>query len=137
MIILQIAIDSFAAKTEYYYPATLNTTIKKVLQDLGEKSDNDISIAGANDYDTIFTGQIGCSGLALLPSSFKNPYDDSKPVLITSKVDPPIWSKNYAGVVYYVPLEVKGNIAKRYKIYGAGENGLASLVLSSEGVLKF
>ena len=63
--------------------------------------------------------------------NFKNAYGDSKPVLIITKTDPPLWDKNCIGVIYYVPMDVKGNIAKSYKIYGAGKKGLIPTALQS------
>jgi energy-coupling factor transporter transmembrane protein EcfT len=138
MHILQLVLEDFA-EIAMYYPANLNVSVRNVLQDLGKDSDVSITIAGI-DKDTIFPNEIGSTTPAMLSrwstQSFHNPYDDSKPVLIVTKIDPPAWNKKIVGVVYYVPLGVKGNIAKGYKIYGAGKDGLLSLVLSSESNKK-
>lgn len=131
---LQLYIEDFAERANKNYPASINTTIKELLEDLGIESDVDTSIAGAGNRDTLFTEEIGSVGPCLLPPNYANPFGKSQPVLITSRVDPPKWDKNYIGVVYYVPLEVKGNIAKGYKIYGAGHKELLELVLTSKGL---
>jgi Tfp pilus assembly protein PilE len=133
---LQIYVEDFAERANNNYPASINTTVKEVLEDLVIESDNDTSIAGAGNRDTVFTAQISSSGPAFLHSQFINPIYISNPVLINSAIDPPVWDKNYIGVIYYVPLEVKGNIAKGYKIYGAGVKGLLSMTLTSYELKK-
>ena len=109
-----------------------------VLKDINVTSSDSSSVTGCSSGDKIFAKDIGTRGLSLLPAKehFKNCFDKSKPVLIISKTDPPLWDKNCIGVIYYVPIDVKGHIAKRYKIYGAGKKGLIPSVVQSGDMPK-
>jgi len=133
MYILQQSLEEFANITGGYYPANLSTTATQIAQQISLESKENISLTGTSDYENIFAGEIGIDHKAILPHDITNPFfskESPGPVFTTSFVDPPSWS--IPGVVFYVPLEVNGNIAKGYKIYGAGKDGLLSLVFSSE-----
>jgi len=116
------------------YPSHLNTTVFEMLKEVNQTSNNSVSLVGFNKSDTIYSKDIGSTGPSLLPAkgNFKNPYGNSKPVLIFSKTDPPVWDKKCIGVIYYVPINVEGNIALGYKIYGAGKKGLLNCLQSGD-----
>lgn len=131
---LRLCFEDFSKKANGYYPSHLNTRVLDVLKDLNVTSNDSSSVTGYSNSDTIFAKDIGTTGPSLLPAKehFKNCFDKSKPVLIISKTDPPGWDKKCIGVIYYVPVDIKGNIAKSYKIYGAGKKGLIPTALQSE-----
>ena len=128
---LQLTIEDFYFQAGNKYPANLNVTVEEIT--VGQKENNNGSVSMAGAYgDTIYPTQIGTNGPALLPiNHFRNSFNKKSPVAICTKTDPPIWNKKTAGVVYYVPLGINGNIAAGYKIYGSGKKGLISLVISS------
>ena len=131
MYAVQHALEKFSTMTEGYYPADINTTVRELRRQLGSKSDNDTSVAGAKGSDPVLQGEIGSTGPALLSKNIRNPYSSDIPavhVLETSRMDPPAFS--VPGLVYYVPLDIEGNVATGYKIYGATQERLQRLVLS-------
>ena len=132
MYTLRLAAKDFSRKTGGVYPASINTSVKEVLGDLGRPSDDESSISGARGLDPVSRGEVGSVGPGLLPDAFRNPYNDSSPVVATLAVDPPIWTPESAGMVFYVPVGVKGKLATGYKVYGAGREGLLDSVLTSE-----
>jgi hypothetical protein len=132
MHILEHAVRHFAGGAWGHYPADINTTVKQVLGQMGFSSDNPASVAGAGELDSVKEGEIGLAGPTLLPPDMANPLQKSSPVIETVTPGPPSWSVEVVGTVFYVPLDVHGRIARAYKIYGAGPDGLVHLVLSSE-----
>lgn len=139
---LQMCVEDFSGGIKGSYPSHLNTRVLDVLKDLNAMSltlvNDSSSVTGYSNSDTIFAKDIGTTGPSLLPAkgNFKNAYGNSKPVLIFSKTDPPVWDKKCIGVIYYVPIDVKGHIAKRYKIYGAGKKGLIPIAIQSDDMPK-
>ena len=135
---LQVCLEDFSAKTKGCYPSHLNTRVLDVLKDLNVTSKDSSSVTGYSNRDTIFAKDIGTRGLSLLPAKehYQNSFDKTKPVLILSKTDPPLWDENCMGAVYYVPIDSKGNIAKSYKIYGAGKKGLIPTAFESGDMPK-
>ena len=147
MYALKQAVEDFSGLAGGYYPADMNATVMEVLDQLGEFSGDSSSIAGANGIDSVRARDIGSTGPALLPRGFTNAYnpsyrsdsvqlefdrsDRARPALLTSLMDPPAWKSESAGMVFYVPQEVRGKVATGYKIYGADRQGLKSLILSS------
>ncbi|GEM_PF-4305855 len=130
---LHLCMQDFSSRAEGCFPSKLNTSVMEVMKDINKVSYDSTSITGFDTHDTIFTENIGAFGISLLPANggYKNIQDNKKPVLILSHDDPPMWAKSCVGAVYYVPLEVKGNIAKSYKIYGAGEKGLHNMIIQA------
>jgi hypothetical protein len=133
MRVLQVALEIFSDTAGGYYPADINTRVKDVLGDLGKQSENLLSIAGAKDVDSVGMIDIGSMGPALLPAEYHNPYSTSRPAVTTSQSDPTTGTPGVAGLVFYVPLDVKGRVATGYRVYGVGRDGrLFNLVLSSD-----
>lgn len=97
---------------------------------MGINSNNLYSIAGNSGYAPVTFYQIMSAKYVLLPKGFRNPFDKSSPALMTSLVVPPIWKPEYAGVIFYVPIDIQGKRAKTYIIYGADKRGLVDLVLT-------
>jgi len=128
---LQLSLEDFSALSGGYYPANLK--IKVAYKDtIGKKKTiKYFSIAGTSS-DTVFSAQ-NCDTISrLLPRQhYENPFDNKKPVLICTRIDPPVWSKDNIGIVYYVPMDIKGEMAKNYKIYGAGKKGFSPKVPSN------
>jgi hypothetical protein len=133
---LQLAVDDFSSITGGYYPADLNITVSEVLANLGKVSNDQSSIAGAKGVDSIRMRDVGSRGPALLPAEYANPYYESRPALVTLSSDLPKWTPEVEGIVFYVPLGVKGRLATGYKIYGAGREGLLDLALVSGGLVR-
>ncbi|TET43896.1 hypothetical protein E3J62_11820 [candidate division TA06 bacterium] len=132
MYVLQLVAEDFSDRSRGSYPAHINTTVKEVLEDLGKSSDDQSSIAGAKGMDRVRMTDIGSTGPAILPRGYRNPYAESGVAVDMSDLDPPTWSPDSKGIVFYVPLEVRGKVAGQYKVYGAGRNGLLDSVLTSE-----
>ena len=130
MFKVQSAVEGFRMWTGGYCPADINTTVKEVLHDLGDTSDNEYSIAGAKGINSVRGTDIGSTGPALLVS-FRNPFSRRTEALTMSLTDRPAWSSRVSGTVFYVPKGIKGKTATGYRIYGAGKDGLLDLVLSS------
>lgn len=135
---LALSLEEFSAKTKGCYPSHLNTRVSDVSKDLKLTSNDSSSVTGYRNSDTVYANNIGTTGPSLLLNKerFKNVYGDSKPVLIFSKTDPPVWDEKCMGAVYYVPIDVKGNVAKSFKIYGSGNKGLFPTALESGDMPK-
>jgi type II secretory pathway pseudopilin PulG len=128
---LQLTIEDFYIRAGNKYPANLNVTIEEITVGRKENNNGTVSMAGAYG-DTIYPTQIGAKGPSLLPiNHFRNSFNKKSPVVICNRTDPPIWNKKTAGVVYYVPVGINGDIAAGYKIYGSGKEGLIPVVISS------
>ena len=127
---LQLVLEDFYKAAENKYPSNLFVTIGEVNKKQSDTFYSVRSIAAING-DTIFKNQIGLKGQSLLPKWFINSYDDSKPIIICTKSDPPVWDKEYIGTIYFVPYGIKGNVADGFKIYGAGNKRMLKRILES------
>jgi hypothetical protein len=130
------AAEEFSKMTGGLYPADIAVEVKEVLQARGIPSNNDASIAGNDQPDVYWKGEIGSRGPAILPSWVSNTFfttEGPAAILKTSLEDPPEWS--LPGVVYYVPLDVDGRAAHGYKIYGSGQRGPIRMICTSEGII--
>jgi len=127
---LQFVLEDFYKVAENKYPSNLFVTIGEVNKKQNDTFYSVRSIAGAKG-DTIFKNQIGMKGPSLLPKWFINNYDDSKPVIICTKFDPPVWNKEHIGAIYFVPYGIKGNVADGFKIYGAGNKRMLKRIIES------
>jgi hypothetical protein len=113
---VQLALEDFSTMAEGAYPSGPHQMVRDVLVALGyakiERADQTID--------------------SLLPSNFKNPYNDELPGLSVSTKDPPDWSIELLGQVVWVPIGITaGEAARGYKIYGVGPLGLLDRVLES------
>jgi len=132
MVAVQTAAEEFAAYSGHY-PATINTTVRQVLADLGQESDDERSIADAGMRDPAAPRDINSTGNAFLTITLENPWsmDTSSQVVATWSGEPD-WSEDVKGLVLYVPSGVEGNRASGFEIYGASEWGLYEEVMSSD-----
>ncbi len=123
---VQLNLEEFSTLAEWAYPATLAVTVGEVLTGLSYTvSEKPSSICGEDPGIPPYGPQ------AMVPSEMRNPFDPARTCIVTSKTDPPEWSPDLRGVVFYIPLRIKGKMALGYRIYGAGESGLLDIVLSS------
>lgn len=128
---LQLTIEDISDQTGGSYPANLKVKIAYIDSSGKKKKVKYYTIAGSKS-DTVFAIPAEDTLPILLPRQhYVNPFDNKKPVLICTRIDPPVWSKDNIGIVYYVPLDIKGEVAKNYKIYGAGKKGLLPDILSN------
>lgn len=129
---VEIAAEKFATQAGHY-PATINTTVRQVLAELDQESDDERSIADAGLEDPASQEDLDAEGNAFLSIELKNGWTDepSSPVLATWYGEPD-WSEEMKGVVWYVPTGVEGNHASGYEIYGASEWELYEEVFSSD-----
>ena len=132
MVAVQTAAEEFAAYSGAY-PATINTTVRQALADLGQESDDGRSIADSGMRDPAVEKDINSTGNAFLTINLENPWseDTSSPVVGTWSSEPD-WSQEEKGIVWYVPSGVEGNRASGFDIYGASEWGMYEEVLSSD-----
>jgi hypothetical protein len=129
---VQLAIEDFSGMAAGRFPADINTTVEEVAGISSDSSNGLFSISGAKGLDPVSEKDIGSTGATLLPKTFRNPYYQSQPALGTSLLDPPRWSPEVRGMVFYVPLDIEGKTAGGYKVYGAGPDSLLGLVLHSQ-----
>ncbi|TET44301.1 hypothetical protein E3J62_10850 [candidate division TA06 bacterium] len=133
---VQLAVEDFSTMAEGLYPATINATVAEVLRAQGHAAPPSatLSIVEVGAGDPATGVQIAESENSLLPSSFRNPLygERSKPALGTwTERRVPQWSEETVGIVWYVPIGVKGKSAAGYMIYGVGAKQALSLVLTS------
>ena len=129
---VEIAVEKFGAQSGHY-PATINTTVRQVLADLGQESDDERSVADAGRRDPASQEDLNSTGSAFLSITLKNGWnDDPSSLVIATWSGEPEWSDEMKGVVWYVPNGVDGNRAAGYQIYGASEWELYEEVLSSD-----
>lgn len=130
---IRVAVEQFPQMANGYYPATINTTVGDILDQLGSDGDDELSLADAGTNDPATGAQLNATGNALLEGNYINPFRDGPHGLVLGTwIDgEPTWSSETSGMVWYVPLEVNGNYATGYEIYGVGEKEILTFVLSS------
>ena len=131
---IQVAVEQFPDMANGYYPATINTTVGDILDQLGSRGESELSLADAGTNDPATGAQINAAGNALLEGRHVNPFKNGPHgVVLGTWIDgEPTWSSETSGMVWYIPLGINGNYATSYKIYGVGEKEMLSYVLSSE-----
>ncbi len=102
---VQLAVEDFWTYSVYYYPASF-----------------DVRPSDLHGKDKI-------SFRNFLASSLKNPFNPDFPPVKIYFSDPPPCSVANPGQVVYVPIKIKDNYAKGYKIYGKGATAFIDFIL--------
>ena len=131
---IRMTVEQFPLMTDGYYPATINTTVGDILDQLGSHGDDELSLADAGTNDPATGAQLNATENALLEENYVNPFKNGPHGLVLGTwIDgEPTWSSETSGMVWYVPLGINGNYAAGYKIYGVGAKEILTYVLSSE-----
>jgi len=120
---VMLALEDFSTMAEGRYPAERSQTT------------GDVIVATGGRAATTANQSID----SLLPSDFRNPYEERFPALTLGSRTPPDWTLKNLGQVIWVPQKVSapvhdtlGKIAEGYRLYGIAPSGPLNLVLSPE-----